>query len=44
MIDAARDGKTLDHVLPTVQDGLDGMVFIDACVRSSTRNAAWVKV
>jgi len=44
VIDAARDGKTLDHVLPTVQDGLDGMVFIDACVRSSTRNAAWVKV
>lgn len=42
VIVAAREGKTVAHVLPTVQDGLDGMNFIDACVRSSTRNAAWV--
>jgi predicted dehydrogenase len=44
VIVAARDGATLDHVLPTVQDGLDGVTFIDACVRSSARNAAWIKV
>ena len=44
VIVAARDGKTVDHVLPTVQDGLDGMQFIDACVRSSASDAAWVKI
>ena len=44
VIVAARDGKTIAHVLPTVQDGMDGMKFIDACVRSSGRNAAWVTV
>ena len=27
---------------PTLDDGLDGMRFIDACVRSSAENAAWV--
>ncbi len=31
-----------DVVYPTVQDGLKGMRFIDACVRSSARNGAWV--
>lgn len=30
-------------VFPTVQDGLEGVAFVDACVRSSKRNAAWVK-
>jgi predicted dehydrogenase len=29
---------------PTVQDGLAGIAFVDACVRSSRRNAAWVKL
>ena len=33
-----------DVLYPTVQDGLDGMRFIDACVRSSARNAAWTKL
>lgn len=32
-----------DEVMfPTVQDGLAGLTFVDACVRSSARNAAWV--
>lgn len=44
LIFAARDGASPSHLLPTVQDGLDGMIFIDACVRSSARNAAWIKV
>ena len=44
LIVAARDGATTDHMLPTVHDGLDGVTFIDACVRSSARNAAWIKV
>ncbi len=29
---------------PTVRDGLDGMRFIDACVRSSAANAAWTSL
>lgn len=44
LIVAARDGGTPDHLLPTVHDGLEGVTFIDACVRSSKRDAAWVKV
>lgn len=29
-------------VYPTVRDGVAGVAFVDACVRSSARNAAWV--
>lgn len=29
---------------PTIHDGLRGVQFVDACVRSSARNAAWVKM
>ena len=32
-----------DVIYPTVQDGMAGVAFVDACVRSSNRNAAWVK-
>ena len=39
----AIEGKG-DPLFPTVQDGLDGMIFIDACVKSSARNSAWVAV
>ncbi len=42
LIEAASEGRKPEHLLPTVQDGLAGMKFIDACVRSSARNAAWV--
>lgn len=28
--------------LPTIDDGLEGMAFIRACVESSARNASWV--
>ncbi len=36
-------GKPAAEVLyPTIEDGLKGVQFIDACVRSSKRNAAWV--
>jgi len=31
-------------VFPTVNDGLKGVQFVDACVRSSARNAAWIKL
>jgi predicted dehydrogenase len=31
-----------DVMFPTIQDGLKGVQFVDACVRSSARNSAWV--
>jgi predicted dehydrogenase len=43
----ARRGRVepdADVVFPTVHDGLRGVEFVDACVRSSARNAAWIKV
>ena len=41
---AARDGKeAADEVLyPTIYDGLKGMQFVTACVKSSARNGAWI--
>ena len=43
---AARTGKAADPevTFPTVQDGLDGMKFIDAAVRSSQAGNVWTKV
>ena len=33
-----------DSHYPTITDGLRGVQFVDACVRSSARNAAWVNL
>ncbi|MBW8637203.1 Gfo/Idh/MocA family oxidoreductase [Hoeflea sp. WL0058] len=33
-----------DVIFPTVEDGVMGMRFIEACVKSSKKNGAWVKV
>ena len=33
-----------DVVFPTVQDGVEGMAFIEACVKSSKKNGAWTKL
>ena len=43
-IQARREGRAVDQNVfyPTVQDGLKGVQFVDACVRSSVRNSAWV--
>ena len=43
-IRARRDGATPpdEVIVPTVRDGLEGVAFVDACVRSSKRDAAWV--
>ncbi|WP_233516996.1 Gfo/Idh/MocA family protein [Pseudotabrizicola alkalilacus] len=43
---ARRDGTTLDPAVtfPGLKEGLEGVAFVDACVRSSARNAAWVKL
>ena len=31
-----------DVLYPTIEDGVTGVAFVDACVRSSSRNGAWV--
>ncbi|MDQ0321905.1 putative dehydrogenase [Pararhizobium capsulatum DSM 1112] len=43
---AKRKGEKLDPavIYPTINDGLKGMMFVDACVQSSKRNGAWIKV
>ena len=43
---AARDGSPAPDgvVYPTVHDGLKGVQFVSACVKSSSRNAAWVNL
>lgn len=45
-IRAKRDGgeTPADVIYPTVQDGLAGVAFVDACVKSSKRNGAWTRV
>jgi predicted dehydrogenase len=41
---ARREGKPVpaDVVYPTVEDGVAGVAFVEACVKSSSRNGAWV--
>ncbi len=43
---AHRGGESVgkEVMYPTIDDGLVGVQFIDACVRSSSRNSAWVKL
>jgi len=43
-IRAAKDGTPLPEGtrFPGLKDGLEGVAFVDACVRSSARNGAWV--
>ncbi|POF32226.1 Gfo/Idh/MocA family protein [Roseibium marinum] len=43
-IRAHQSGKSAASLVPGIEDGLAGERFIDACVRSSSRNAAWVKL
>ena len=45
-IRAARDGRTPDEqvLFPTGEDGLSGVAFVDAAVRSSAEGAVWVDV
>jgi predicted dehydrogenase len=40
-----KNGKVpKDVIYPTIDDGLAGMAFIDACVMSNKKNGAWVRV
>ncbi len=45
-ITARRDGQELDAAVtfPGLKEGLEGVAFVDACVRSSARNGAWTKL
>lgn len=45
-IRAKQDGRDMqsETLLPGLNEGLMGMRFIDACVRSSARNAAWISL
>ena len=33
-----------DVIYPTVQDGVEGVAFVEACVKSSRKNAAWTQL
>jgi len=43
---ARRDGRTVPEAVsfPGIAEGVAGVAFVDACVRSSRRDAAWVKL
>lgn len=43
---ARRDGTALDPAVnfPGLREGIEGVAFVDACVRSSSRNSVWVKL
>ena len=45
-IQARRSGSDAgpEVVFPSVRDGLTGVAFVEACVRSSKRDGAWVKL
>ncbi len=39
-----KESADAEVIYPTVQDGVKGVAFVDACVRSSKRNSAWTKL
>ena len=43
---ARRDGVAVDAAVtfPGLKEGVEGVAFVDACVRSSKRNGAWVSL
>lgn len=45
-INAARTGAKVDPavVYPTIDDGVKGVAFVEACIASSQKNGGWVKV
>ncbi|MGZ9722385.1 Gfo/Idh/MocA family protein [Rhizobium miluonense] len=45
-INARKKGVAIDPavVYPTVDDGVKGVAFVEACVASSKRNGAWVRL
>ncbi|TWF52041.1 Gfo/Idh/MocA family protein [Neorhizobium alkalisoli] len=45
-INAAKKGVAVDKavIYPTVDDGVKGVAFVEACVASSKKNGGWVKL
>ena len=43
-VQGGADRKAAMGVLPGIEAGMDGMAFINACVTSSEKDAAWVKL
>lgn len=45
-INARKEGKPQDSavIYPTVDDGVKGVAFVEACVKSSKKNGVWIKV
>jgi predicted dehydrogenase len=45
-INAKKTGAPVDSkvLYPTVHDGVNGVAFVEACVASSRRNGAWVRL
>lgn len=45
-INAAKSGVPLDPavIYPTIDDGVKGVAFVEACVQSSKQNGGWVKL
>lgn len=45
-IQARRRGEAVDPdvIYPTVEDGVKGVAFVEACIASSKKNGGWVKV
>jgi len=43
---AHRDGSSLDKavIYPTIDDGVKGVAFVEACIASSKQNGAWVSL
>lgn len=42
--DLIRNGRGENCLLPTLEDGLRGMQFIDAAIRSSAQDAVWTRI
>jgi len=40
---AARDGRSVDTLIPGIKDGHDGIAFISAAVASNKKNGSWIK-
>ncbi|MCZ8180766.1 MAG: Gfo/Idh/MocA family oxidoreductase [Rhizobium sp.] len=45
-INAAKSGAAVDPavIYPTVDDGVKGVAFVEACIESGKKNGGWVKV
>ncbi|SDX51955.1 Gfo/Idh/MocA family protein [Celeribacter indicus] len=43
-IRAAQAGERIETLLPGIADGIEGLRFIDACIRSNAAESGWVEI